>query len=39
MPHGTWLILTLKTITMKNLCKNNANMLYNIIFEHKMVKN
>ena len=35
----TWIFITLKTITMKNQCKNITNMFYNIIFEHKTTNN
>lgn len=30
-----WDFITLKTNTMKNRCKSNRNMFYNINIEHK----
>ena len=37
--RGGWIFITLKTNTMKNQCKNSANMFYNILFGHKIANN
>jgi len=35
----TWILITLKTNTMKNRYKSMSNMFYNIIFQQKNLKN
>jgi len=35
----TWILITLKTNTMKNRYKSMSNMFYNIIFQQKNLEN